>query len=65
MTGSVQHETLRARDLKSRYLDRLAARKVELAQLARMTGWQFHTHHTCQSATQALLWLYGALERRR
>ena len=65
MTGSVQHETLRARDLKSRYLDRLAARKVELAQLARMTGWQFHTHHTGQSATQALLWLYGALERRR
>lgn len=65
MTGSVSHETLRARDLKSRYLDRLAARKDELAQLARVTGWQFHTHHTGQSATQALLWLYGALERRR
>jgi uncharacterized protein (DUF58 family) len=65
MTGSIQHETLRARDLKSRYLDRLAARKDELAQLARTTGWQFHTHHTGQSATQALLWLYGALERRR
>jgi uncharacterized protein (DUF58 family) len=65
MTGSVSHETLRARDLKSRYLDRLAARKDALAQLARITGWQFHTHHTGQSATQALLWLYGALERRR
>ncbi|MBQ2262615.1 MAG: DUF58 domain-containing protein [Loktanella sp.] len=63
MTGAVRHETLRARDLKSRYLDRLAARKDQLQQLARTTGWQFHSHHTGQPATQALLWLYGALER--
>lgn len=63
MTGAVQHETLRARDLKTRYLDRLAARKDQLQQLARTTGWQFHSHHTGQPATQALLWLYGALER--
>jgi uncharacterized protein (DUF58 family) len=65
MTGKVSHETLRARDLKARYLDRLAARKDELAQLARRTGWQFHSHHTGQSAQAALLWLYGAMERRR
>ena len=65
MTGTISHETLRARDLKSRYLDRLAARKDQLQHLARSTGWQFHTHHTGQPATQALLWLYGALERRR
>ncbi|WP_322893988.1 MULTISPECIES: DUF58 domain-containing protein [unclassified Yoonia] len=63
MTGAMQHETLRARDLKTRYLDRLAARKDQLQHLARTTGWQFHSHHTGQSATQALLWLYGALER--
>jgi uncharacterized protein (DUF58 family) len=62
MTGALQHETLKAGDLKSRYLDRLAARKDRLQHLARTTGWQFQTHHTGQSATQALLWLYGALE---
>ena len=65
MTGTVRHETLRARDLKTRYLDRLAARKDQLQQLARRTGWQFYSHHTGQPATQALLWLYGALERQR
>jgi uncharacterized protein (DUF58 family) len=65
MTGSVRHETLKASDLKSRYLERLAARKDRLAHLARTTGWQFTTHHTGESATNALLWLYGALEKQR
>ena len=63
MTGAVEHETLKAGDLKQRYLARLAERKDRLAQLARLTGWQFQTHHTGQAATTALLWLYGALER--
>ena len=63
MSGSLRHETLRAGDLKARYLDRLAQRKDHLASLARMTGWQFSTHHTGGPAA-ALLWLYGALERR-
>lgn len=63
MTGAVEHETLKARDLRQRYLDRLAARKDRLAHLARTTGWQFQTHHTGQPATTALLWLFGALER--
>lgn len=63
MTGAVEHETLKAGDLKPRYLARLAERKDRLAQLARLTGWQFQTHHTGQAATTALLWLYGALER--
>lgn len=62
MSGAIQHETLKAGDLKMRYLDRLAARKDQLQHLARITGWQFQTHHTAQSATNALLWLYGALE---
>ncbi|WP_342078385.1 DUF58 domain-containing protein [Yoonia sp. SS1-5] len=64
MTGALEHETLKAGDLKQRYLDRLAQRKDRLAHLARITGWQFSTHHTGQSATNALLWLYGAMERR-
>ncbi len=63
MTGALEHETMKAGDLKARYLDRLAERKDCLAMLARTTGWQFSTHHTGQSATSALLWLYGALER--
>ena len=63
MTGALEHETLKAGDLKQRYLDRLAERKDRLQHLARTTGWQFQTHHTGESATQALLWLYGALER--
>lgn len=63
MTGALTHETLKARDLRSRYLDRLAERKDRLATLARTTGWQFHTHHTDQPAPAALLWTYTALER--
>ncbi|MGJ8621269.1 MAG: DUF58 domain-containing protein [Yoonia sp.] len=62
MSGGLRHETRKAGDLKSRYLDRLAARKDRLQYLARTTGWQFQTHHTSDSATQALLWLYGAME---
>ncbi len=64
MTGAMRHETLKAGDLRARYLDRLAQRKDRLAHLARTTGWLFHTHHTADSAAAALLWLYGALERR-
>jgi uncharacterized protein (DUF58 family) len=64
MSGAIAHETLKARDLRSRYLDRLARRKDDLTSLARNAGWQFHTHHTDNSATAALLWTYTALERR-
>jgi len=64
MSGSLRHETLKAGNLKTRYLDRLAARKDKLTQLTRTAGWQFTTHHTGDSATNALLWLFNALERR-
>ena len=64
MGGSLTHETQKAGDLKERYLERLAERKDRLAHLARVAGWQFHTHHTGQSAASALLWLYGAMERK-
>jgi len=63
MTGAVKHETLKAGDLRSRYLDRLAERKDRLQHLARTTGWQFMTHHTDAAAASSLLWIYGAMER--
>ncbi len=63
MGGTLRHETLKASDLRDRYLERLAARKAELRSLARATGWQYHCHHTDRPAASALLWLYGALER--
>lgn len=61
--GTVSHETLKAGELKQRYLDRLAERRDELRQLARATGWQLGLHHTGDSAQSALLWLYRALDR--
>jgi len=64
MNGGMIHETLKARDLRDRYLDRLAERKDKLSMLTRNIGWQFHTHHTDDSATSALLWTYTALEAR-
>ncbi|ULB08515.1 DUF58 domain-containing protein [Cereibacter azotoformans] len=63
MGGSLRHETLRAGDLRTRYLERLAQRKDRLATLARASGWHYHCHHTGQGALPALLWLYRALER--
>ncbi|WP_166418892.1 DUF58 domain-containing protein [Cochlodiniinecator piscidefendens] len=64
MGGQLQHETLKAGDLRRRYLDRLAARKDELTRLARASGWQYQCHHTDSSAQIALMWLYRALEQR-
>ena len=61
--GTMQHETLKANDLRDRYLDRLAARKQELANLCHVTGWQYGLHHTDTSAQSALLWLYRALDQ--
>jgi len=60
--GTLRHETLKAGDLRARYLDRLAERRDRLDRLCRVTGWQFGTHHTGESAQSALLWLYRALD---
>ncbi|WP_257883582.1 DUF58 domain-containing protein [Roseobacter insulae] len=60
--GSLSHETLKASELKDRYLERLAARKSELQKLCALTGWQYGLHHTDASAQSALLWLYRALD---
>ncbi|APZ52390.1 DUF58 domain-containing protein [Salipiger abyssi] len=60
--GTLAHETLKASDLRDRYLDRLHARKDRLAQLSRLTGWQYLCHHTSDSAQSALLWVYRAMD---
>lgn len=65
MGGSLTHETLRAGDLRARYLARLAERKDRLQTLARATGWHYDCHHTAGSALPALLWAYRALQDRR
>lgn len=65
MGGTMRHETLRAGDLRQRYLDRLAERKARLETLARASGWHYLCHHTGQPAQSALLWLFTALERGR
>jgi len=60
--GTMAHETLKASELRERYLSRLASRKAELQDICTRTGWQFQCHHTSQSAQSALLWLYQAFE---
>lgn len=62
VAGGVVHETLKAGDLRTRYLDRLAERKDRLDQLSRLTGWQYLCHHTSDSAQSALLWIYRAMD---
>jgi uncharacterized protein (DUF58 family) len=60
--GTISHETLKANDLRDRYLERLAERKAELGDLAMATGWHYGLHHTGDSAQSALLWLWRALD---
>ena len=62
MSGTIEHETLKAADLKERYLDRLAARKAELQHLCSVAGWQYGLHHTDSSAQAGLLWIWRALD---
>jgi MoxR-like ATPase len=65
MSGAVRFETLKAGRLRDEYLARLEARRAELKELCRRTGWRFQLHHTDHRAGAALLSLYGALEKRR
>ncbi|MGL5011952.1 MAG: DUF58 domain-containing protein [Paracoccaceae bacterium] len=62
MGGTLRHETLRAGDLRGKYLARLAERKERLSTLARAVGWHYHCHHTGSPAQGALLWVYQALQ---
>lgn len=60
--GTLQHETLKANDLRDKYLERLGTRKEELQHLCSVTGWHYGLHHTDNSAQSALLWIYRALD---
>lgn len=60
--GTLEHETLKASELKDRYLERLSTRKAELQQLCSVAGWQYGLHHTGSSAQSGLLWLWRALD---
>lgn len=60
--GTLAYETLKASELRDRYLDRLAARKAELRELCARTGWRYQCHHTSESAQSALLWIYRAMD---
>jgi uncharacterized protein (DUF58 family) len=64
MGGTFVHETLKAGDLRDRYIQRLAERKERLLALCRLTGWQFLSHHTGDPAAPALMWIFNAMERR-
>ncbi|WP_281968509.1 DUF58 domain-containing protein [Roseovarius nanhaiticus] len=59
--GTLAHETLKASDLRERYLERLAARKDALRMLCRRTGWEYLCHHTDASPQAALMQLYRLL----
>jgi uncharacterized protein (DUF58 family) len=61
MGGTLDFETQRARALKAAYLERLAARRAELDELARGLGWRVLHHRTSESPRKALLWLYMAI----
>jgi uncharacterized protein (DUF58 family) len=65
MGGGLRYESLRAGDLRGRYLARLAARKDRLSHLARLSGWRYECHHTGAPALGGLMWLYHALEGAR
>ena len=60
--GTLEHETLKANDLRDRYLERLGSRKQDLQHLCSITGWSYGIHHTDASAQSALLWIYRALD---
>ncbi|QYX58691.1 DUF58 domain-containing protein [Roseovarius sp. SCSIO 43702] len=59
--GTLAHETLKASELRDRYLDRLAARKDELRAICALTGWRHLCHHTDAPAQSALLWIHAAM----
>jgi len=59
--GTLAHETLKASDLRDRYLERLAERKDALRTLCRRAGWAYMCHHTDSSPQAVLLHLYRTL----
>lgn len=60
--GALAHETREAGALRAAYLDRLAARRDDLARAAAAAGWAFAHHTTDAPPALALMSLYQALE---
>jgi len=63
VTRALTHETLKAADLRTRYLERLGERRDALQSLCREAGWQMGLHRSDESALSALMWLYHAMAR--
>lgn len=61
MSGHLRFETLRAGDLRTAYLQRLAERKDALDRMARHAGWRFTTLHTDAAPASGLMWLWQAI----
>ncbi len=61
MGGSLRHETQSAADLRAAYQARLAARKDELAALARRLGWGYFVHQTDRPPLDAYIWAHHAI----
>ena len=58
---SVRYETDQANDLRQAYLDRLAERREDLADVARKAGWQLLLHRTDESPRAPLVRLHAIL----
>ena len=61
VAGSVRHETDQARDLRAAYLERLAERRADLAEVARKAGWHLLLHRTDESPRRPLVRLHAIL----
>lgn len=59
--GHTRHETLKARGLRQKYLERLLERQELLREMARVSGWQFATHQSDAPPMPILLWLFRAI----
>ena len=57
----LQHDSLQAADLRVQYLERLAARRDGLANLAKAAGWQLISYVSNANPISALLQLHKAL----
>ena len=58
---AVRHETDQAASLRKLYLDRLAERREDLADVARRAGWQLILHRTDESPRKPLVRLHEFL----
>lgn len=59
--GRIRHETDEAAGLRQKYLSRLAARRDELAHIARRANWHLILHRTDEDARTPLLRLHALL----